>query len=392
MTATFGGMTFGFTGSQGSVAKTYKGVIPSDYITSLSIDKYGSGAVNQYTLTLTYVIIEGSDPNYIDEIISKNVSREIEFTYGDLTQPEYSYQKEQGIITKIVPSVDYKNNKITYTITATSSVALSYANKTNYPQMKSTSPSQVILDLLFNTSWAYYAEGLRDLFPGMTSKDYVTMKGWIPNSGIKSVDIAEKTNIAPFDYILYLVSLMKDSSNNFYNLKIFDSRFDPDDPLVGPHFEIQSTASKTKSQMMTITVGYPGSIPVYSLDITEDSSRALLVEYSEENESGVMEDYNLNGDLVRKDFYSRESNNGVPSANAKNWWEKMLSFPIKATLTTDGLYVPADLIQSIYLEIYFFGKKYNQSGEYIITAQKDEISASGFRTTLSLLRTGDGES
>ena len=67
----------------------------------------------------------------------------------------------------------------------------------------------------------------------------------------------------------------------------------------------------------------------------------------------------------------------------------MISFPISATLVTEGLYVPAEIVQSIYLDIFFFGKRYNHSGEYLIMEQEDDISASGFRTTLQLLRVGD---
>ena len=42
----------------------------------------------------------------------------------------------------------------------------------------------------------------------------------------------------------------------------------------------------------------------------------------------------------------------------------------------------------IRLNVYFYGRKHISSGLYIVTKQVDNISTSGFRTTLSLLRVG----
>ena len=372
--ASFGGVDFGLTDRYNGVT----GVRQADFITRLNVKKYGSGAVNQYTLTMVYLIDENSDPNYVDMVLSKATNREIYFTYGDMSQPEYSYKNEKGIITNVVPNVDYKNNKITYTITATSSTTLSYAVKKKTFPAKTAQPSQEIIRIVKDSSY-----GIKQLLPGMADITEVLKNGWIPQDDMP-IQIAEKKDISPMDYILYLVSLMRGRSGNFYFLKIFDS-------IDGssPHFEIVSTTRKGKEQMLTITVGYPGSIPVHNLTITQDSSTALLVEYRDSLEQPVYQDYSFRGDLVKKDFYSVQTNKGTPSANAKNWWDKMISFPISATLVTEGLYVPAEIVQSIYLDIFFFGKRYNHSGEYLIMEQEDDISASGFRTTLQLLRVGD---
>jgi hypothetical protein len=44
------------------------------------------------------------------------------------------------------------------------------------------------------------------------------------------------------------------------------------------------------------------------------------------------------------------------------------------------------LMTYIKVNVYFYGQKHISSGTYIITKQVDDISASGFRTTLSLTR------
>lgn len=372
VTVEFGGQQFGLmTDTKNS--KT--GMVQSDFIKSLTVNKYGSGAVNTYTLTLVYVITPESDPNFVDLTISKASDRVIYFTYGDRTQPEYSYKGEQAIITSIVPSVDYSKSTITYTITATSSTTLSYALKvTNFPAVKKQ-PSQVIIEMLRNTNY-----GIRDLLPGMANVEDVLANGWIPQDDVV-VEINEKSDISPMDYILYLVSLMKSRSGNYYFLKVFDST---DNVL--PHFEIISTSGSDSSSMLTIDIGYPGSIPIYDFTVSEDSSIALLVDYRDSIDSGLYQDYSFRGDLITKDYYKSETVDGTTSANLKNWWDKMMSFPISATLTMGGLYLPAQLIQSIYINCYFYGKRYNHSGEYMILEQTDEISKDGYKTTLSLLR------
>lgn len=369
----FGGHEFGLSSKKNS--KT--GIIGSDFIKSLTVEKYGSGAVNTYTLNLKYVIGDGDDPNFVDLIISKASDRKITFTYGDLSKPEYSYKNEEGIITSVVPQVDYKNNAINYTITATSSTTLSYALKKSFGETTSQ-PSQEIIKILYNNDY-----GLLDLLPGMKDKEKVLANKWIP-TGDKIVKIESKKDISPIDYILYLVSLMVGQNGCYYSLRIMDSLDDGQ-----PHFEIVSTESKAESKMMTIKVGYPGSIPVFNLEVSENSSTALLVEYRDKIDTKMIKDYSFRGDLISKNYYTSEVKNGNYLTSLRNWWDKMSSYPLTASLTTQGLYLPADIVQSIYLDIYFFGKKYWHSGEYLIMSQSDSISSSGYRTTLSLMRIGE---
>ena len=367
----FGGVEFGLTDKKNSYTK----VLASDFVTSLNVKKYGSGAVNTYTLNLKYVISPGSDPNYVDQVISSATNRKIYFSYGDLSEPSYTYRDEEAIITSIKPKVDYKKNTITYSITATSSSVISYSVKKSFEATRDK-PSNVLLTVLYDPN-----NGLLDIFRGMLNRDEVLGNKWIPVDDVV-VDIAEKTNVSPIDYVLYLVSLMKSDSNNYYTLKIVDGG----DGGQLPYFMAVSTAMRDKSQMMVLTVGYPGSIPIYDLNIDENTSTALMVEYRDKLDDGIYKDYSFRGDLTESNYYSDQVVDGTPSANLKNWWEKMEAFPLNASVTTDGLYVPAEIVQSVYLDIYFFGKRYNHSGEYMIIGQEDNISQSGYFTTLSLMR------
>ena len=64
----------------------------------------------------------------------------------------------------------------------------------------------------------------------------------------------------------------------------------------------------------------------------------------------------------------------------------MTAYPINATLRTRGLLKPAVLCDYLHINIYFFGIKYNYSGYYMITGQRDTIDSSGYSTELSLVR------
>ena len=69
----------------------------------------------------------------------------------------------------------------------------------------------------------------------------------------------------------------------------------------------------------------------------------------------------------------------------------MINYPINATLKIKGLLRPAVLMSYIYINAQFYGKPHTSTGYYIITKQVDDITETGYRTTLSLLRVGTAE-
>ena len=65
----------------------------------------------------------------------------------------------------------------------------------------------------------------------------------------------------------------------------------------------------------------------------------------------------------------------------------MTQYPIKASITVQGLLRPATLMQYLRLNVIFpGGHKHVASGLYIVASQRDEINSSGYRTTLSLTK------
>lgn len=375
VTCKFGGQEFGLTSKFNSTTKTRE----ISYVTSLLVDKKASGTVNTYQLGMTYTIEPGADPNYIDYIISKAMDRKILFTYGDMGQPEYSYIKEQAIITNIVPNVSMSSNSIQYTISATSSVALSYSVRRPFPSHSRAKPSEIIKQVL-------YAEdnGLLDLFTGMRNKDGVEARNLIAGND-SPIDIEEALDKSPLEYIRMLVSKMIAADGSFFAMIIHDEPNNID----GPFFEvINSNLHQGKGNIysMDVDVGYPGSTPVFSFVPSQNTSLALITKYQDTMDIGRIIDVNDDGSLFRSSTPSLAIRNGAESPSLRSWWNNMTSYPISATLTTRGLIKPSILCDYIKVNILFFGQKFNYSGLYMVTAQRDSITMSGKKTELSLIR------
>lgn len=370
ITCEFGGEQFGLRNEFDSVYRTRD----VRYVTSLVTDKKASGAVNTYTLALTYVVSPGMDPNYIDTIISKAKDRKIYFTYGDMSQPEYYYVKEQAIITNIVPQIDFSKYSLSYVISATSSVALGYSVKRTYPERKATKPSTVILELLYSTDSPFLS-----IFPGMRDKTKVLNSLLIPQNDLP-VYIEEKKDISPIDYLRVLVSKMTCSDGSFYALLMKDDL----DNIDGPYFEIVNSVlhqGKGNHYSVDIDVGYPSDTPIYSFVPSQNTSLALITSFQEEVDKPKPSQLTPEGTSL-----SIATKGGKVAPEMLQWWKMMTSYPINATLKTRGLLKPAVLCDYLHINIYFFGIKYNYSGYYMITGQKDLVDSSGYSTELSLVR------
>ena len=115
-----------------------------------------------------------------------------------------------------------------------------------------------------------------------------------------------------------------------------------------------------------------------SFSIDNDQTYSLLYQYSKKiDQSDYVYRINDNGEIEQKYSPAISNNNKQfkTEESDKTWWTQVTQYPIKATLQLKGL------LRSAMLMTYIIS-----SGTYIITKQVDDISASGFRTTLSLTR------
>lgn len=368
-----------------------------NFIDSLSVNKV-NGSINTYTLNLVYAIQAGDDPNKVDKILSKaSKDRLMTISYGDYSLPNFIYKEEEAIITKVTRKINIQSSTINYTISAVSRARLSASGNFNFPKVHDK-PSNVFRDVLYNESY-----GLLDIFYGMRDRSLVEQKGLLKVDD-KPVTIEARTNTAPLDYLSYLVGCMtsvtdtEDSftSNHKFVYNIYD---DVTGELGGPYIKLTKVA-KTVGELNSlenyeIIVGYPTADIVVDFNVVTDDAYTLLYNYSQkipQTEYGYRIDDEGNFDYIYAPNLITNERLFRPTAADKTWWNQVTSYPIKATLTLKGLLKPAILMSYVKLDVRFYGSKYNASGTYIVTQQTDNISASGFRTTLTLTRImGDEE-
>ena len=362
-----------------------------NFITDVDIVKI-NGQVNTYTIKLVYAIRDGDDPNKIDKILSNaSTTRKLKISYGDYNSPTFIYKDEEAMITKVTQQLDMQSSRITYTITAVSAVRLATEGSYTFPKIKAK-PSDRIKKLLDNPKY-----GLKEIFYGMRSSDLVAQQGLIASDD-KEVTLQAKINVSIFDYLNYLVSCMSSISDGNRSIsgrhKYFLACFDDTTGILGgPYFKVAKVANNiqevTSLNTYELDVGFPDVDAVVNFSVESDDGYTILYNYNEKqlqteyvyrlNDSGEY-DYITTSPLVKsKELF-------VPSESEKTWWAQVTQYPLKAVVTLKGLLRPAILMSYVKLNVYFYGRKYNASGTYIITKQQDQISESGYRTTLNLVR------
>lgn len=395
---TIGNNTFGLynkTKSHIELFGRYYSAIKVDYpnyIRSLQVRKL-NGQLNQYTLSLDYAITPTDDPNMIDKILSTvSKSRKITFTYGDATIPSYLYRNEEAIITQVTSTPDVISSKISYTIQATSTALGLHANNFTFPEYYDK-PSNIIKDVLLKNK----SYGLTDIFYGMHDLETVKQLGLIKNDD-REVQIQAKVNISILDYLKYLVECMSsynDTSTGIYKKKRYVLTFydDTQTLLDGPYFKVSTavTSSPDKSSLATyqVDIGYPTKDFVQSFSINNNQAYSILYDYAQEITT-TDSVYRIadDGRLIEINSPSLSKSSTLLKTTEANrtWWSNMTQFPIKATLTIRGLLKAILLMSYIEVNVYYYGKKHNSSGLYIVNQQDDYIDTTGYRTTLSLIR------
>ena len=406
---TIGSYTFGVFGEKktsvqdnsGWYQKQYQVQYPS-YVQSLNVTKI-NGQVNQYTLSLTYPIRTGDDPNLIEKILSSvSSSRKIVFSYGDASNPAYIYKDEEALITGVTQSFNMEGSiqsSIQYTIKAVSGAALAASGSFTFVNTSPKKPSDEIKRIFKNNS----TYGLQSLFTGMSMANL----NKLIDGTDQAVDIGTKINISPLDYISHLVGCMVPAGTSKSNVNsdiyiltlhdetVFDNFFSEIAGNGGPYFKVTRVSSNTLHKT-----------EAYNLDIGVNSSTAVLSFSLENNENYAML-YNYNSQLSTENYSKRLNSQGeweqvfAPMVSSGNdrfltrtqdsvWFTKMTKYPINATVRVQGLLRPANLMQYIRLNVIFpGGNRHVSSGLYIVTKQMDDIGPNGYFTTLSLTRISD---
>lgn len=359
-----------------------------NYIDSLTVTKI-NGQVNTYSLVLIYPITEYNDPNYFEKVFSSvSTSRRIEFTYGDMSQTNFMYRNEIGIITNVSSQFIMDSAKIQYTVEAVSQGSLAGTGAYPFPARKNVKPSDIIYEILEDKKY-----GLQDLFPGMRNITLCKTKGLISRNDLKT-NLELKVNMSVLDYLQYLVNCMssKPNTNNIKKNSFFILKFvdDTTDEFGGSYFEVVEVDSKKEHpEAYELEIGYPNANCVYGFEVENNENYSIFYDYQNElhpqeyitriNPSGEYEE-------VYAPILSSGNNSFKTREADKSWWTKISQFPIKASVSIKGLLRPAILMSYVRLYVYFYGRKHINSGLYIVSKQVDTVNSSGFSTKLDLIK------
>lgn len=358
-----------------------------NYIQRLRVQKI-NGTVNKYTLDLAYAVTQNDDPNFFEKVFSSvSKTRKIVFSYGDLSAPAFLYREEEAIITKVTHGLDVRNCTLTYTVNAVSTGAKVSVGAYTFDAIYEK-PSTVIKTLLYSRPDL----GLLDVFYGMKDQALVQQAGLILEDDLK-VHLQKKTNISVLDYITYLVSKMKTTTfSSLFNKEVYSMVLvdDTSGKFNGPYFKlVKMKKVKNMSTAYEIDIGFPTQNIVMDYKCTDDQTYSIFYDFSQElQDSQYVQRINDEGKI--EEVLAPIIASGNASRDIQNtdtaWWTSVTEFPIKIQLTIKGLLRPAILMTHVRLNVYFYGRKFIDSGLYIITKQEDEISTSGFRTVLNLTR------
>ena len=377
-----------------------------NYIQNLTIEKI-NGQINKYTLGISYPVRPIDDPNFFEKVFSSvSSTRKIVFSYGDASMPSYIYKDEEAIITQVQQSFGFGSGGsssavINYTVQAVSGAALGTTGCFTFlAPGKKVKPSKLIHDIFFNRTY-----GLQSLFTGVNKSNFYKLV----DADDKEVELTSKINVSPLDYITYLVGCMIPASSTQENINksiyiltihddtTYDRLYTDDIPTEGPYFKISKTSyAKDQSDAYEVDIGYNTATIVTNFQVQNNENYSIYYDYQSE--------------LYPEQYVKRLNNNGqwedefAPTVTSRNdhfitrpeditWWTKLTKYPIKASITIQGLLRPAILMTYLRLNVVFpGGHKHISSGLYLITKQTDSINGQGYRTTLELTKiNGDND-
>ena len=370
-----------------------------NYIDKLEVIKV-NGSVNQYTISLTYQIQYGDNPNLLDEIFSTVGYGTVYISYGDWSSPTFAFKEESALITDLTSNVNFGSSKITYTLKCTSNAVALAATSFTFGQ-RHAKPSDVIKEMMYLSGNKY---GLSDVFPGMVTHRTTAYGNWIASDD-KVVTIEAKASIDPVSYINYLVTCMipntASDNDNLVDASYYMTINDVGDGAYFRIVKVSSTQNTLASyDTYEVDIGYPdiantSGNKVIGFNINNANSWALLYKYSEDiKENNYV--YRIDNKGVMQKEYSpvatTSSSMYKTTPSLKTWWSNMTQFPITATLTIKGLCRATMLMTYVRVNALFYGQRHSSSGLYIVTKEEDSISSSGYRTTLTLTRiAGDND-
>lgn len=358
-----------------------------NFVQGLTVEKNANGAVNRYNLTLAYQVMAGDDPNFLEKLFSRvKEGRRIKFSYGDMMNPVHAFREEECLISDITRSINARNARIDYSITAVSTTALKIGSTFTFAG-RTARPSTVLREIVYDSQY-----GILDVLPGMKNREKVEAMGLL-NANDISTTLYPKNGVTVLEYLDYLVSCMKDTED-FIQDGIYMLAYDSDEnnQLGGAYLKLIKTNERRNADEFDLSIGYPGQTDVFDFQITENEMYSILYDYSgTEDQPSYAREINNKGQIVSvyKTPIATDPVLQRTTDTASTWWTQMVNYPLTGTLRIRGLIRPVILTSAVNIKQYFFGQLFTTSGRYIVTRQSDVVDSSGYYTELGIMRVGE---
>jgi len=353
-----------------------------NYIIQVQNQKNGTGLANNITIDLGYMptLKNGTyNVDYIDKILCSKYGTLCNFDlrYGYSFEGSYNHVQTilySGIITNY--TVEVRNGLLTYHLTATSTLINNLEDKYNFETKENMRCTDVAVDVLKN-----YVKGYTIEFDdGVEGTDCV----------LETVDGATDSTV--FDYVKTLLgSAIHKSQANIENIDIKDK--------ITYNFIIEESNKKR----IRITKFDPKSIKQDELLVFNwmDKGNNLVVDFSFNfNGSILMSSSYLDKTSVRialdsegNEILTTTSGSAIKassdiSAKKNTWAQAVNNLAYTASLTMIGL--PCEVQIGTYVKIIplIYGEAHMSAGYYLIQKMTDNISTSGYLTTIELMRIG----
>lgn len=385
----------------GTTFATYKN---QDYFMQMSCTYAGvgndpivmsGGQGNQFSIQLVYMPKPNQDPNYVDELLAgvtaDNKLCTLRFGYSGIPGYNLTSSTYDCIITGY--SLTLQNNFLYYTIQCVSQGLIFREKRFTFYKGKDVNP----IDWIYRC-WSksgvdkYYGLEIdQDIYGHVEEMDIGYNKD---NEG----NIIDNTNtladVTVFQFLTTILENVKDrdDDNAVYWYELCDST---DKKVVMIHRTVIESDDNLE-KLASFTFDWGGN---HQDNSTNNLVLGFECDYKGEMNIAVSDknffEKKFGIDSTGNELYASGYNNyeylvpdylRVDYARNSKFWSRAVTWAYTAQLEILG--VPADIPIGAYIEVnpLIYGRKHHTAGVYAIVGARCDISASGFRTNLSLMK------
>ena len=377
----------------------------SNYFMSFSHTHSGAGAANEFTLTLAFAPSPTTDISKMEKLFNTTSCK---YRYG-YDQPYVLSPTYKGILLKY--SVSMNNNLLTYTLSGYGSVIESNEHKFSFEQIgeyvtETSSDSTTITTTVKNgiRPTEFLAGEVNKKAKSYHKKISIDKNAYQKDQEVVIPAMSEMTLPEVIDKVLSLAYCLDSDGQNdgsqFYYYTIPHHAYDEVDEFVVKRVvKDNSVISKITTAIEFDWGGLSFNKSPYTANIVQNFSAeydgSIAIAATSQDTDGGENVYALDkyGQVVTTRLIADSAKAGDDLSNIQienyNKWAKLTQYSYEATLELVG--IPCEIPMGTYIKVrpLIYGIEHHTGGTYFTETQTDKLDASGFSTTVKLLKVLD---